>query len=132
MESCEKSAPLELESDGKTLESTEQTVVENSEQAEAQVKEPAKTEVVGKSKGKNSLGSFDETEVCICTLLDERNRNATHGNIVRNASAVNLLIEKMTNLLFATMRGNGENWKLAIVSFCESWHIVARSCCTCT
>lgn len=50
MESCEKSAPLELESDGKTLESTEQTVVENSEQAEAQVKEPAKTEVVGKSK----------------------------------------------------------------------------------
>ena len=50
MESCEKSAPLELERDGKTLESTEQTVVENSEQAEAQVKEPAKTEVVGKSK----------------------------------------------------------------------------------
>ncbi len=50
MESCEKSAPLELESDGKTLESTEQTVVENSEQAEAQAKEPAKTEVVGKSK----------------------------------------------------------------------------------
>lgn len=50
MESCEKSAPLELESDGKTLESTEQTVVENSEQAEALVKEPAKTEVVGKSK----------------------------------------------------------------------------------
>ena len=50
MESCEKSAPLELESDGKTLESTEQTVVENSEQAEAQVKEPAKIEVVGKSK----------------------------------------------------------------------------------
>lgn len=50
MESCEKSAPLELESDGKTLESTEQTVVENSEQAEAQVKEPAKTEIVGKSK----------------------------------------------------------------------------------
>lgn len=50
MELCEKSAPLELESDGKTLESTEQTVVENSEQAEAQVKEPAKTEVVGKSK----------------------------------------------------------------------------------
>ena len=50
MESCEKSAPLELESDGKTLESTEQTVVENLEQAEAQVKEPAKTEVVGKSK----------------------------------------------------------------------------------
>lgn len=50
MESCEKSAPLELESDGKTLESTEQTVVENSEQAEAQVKESAKTEVVGKSK----------------------------------------------------------------------------------
>lgn len=50
MESCEKSAPLELESDGKTLESTEQTVVENSEQAEAHVKEQAKTEVVGKSK----------------------------------------------------------------------------------
>lgn len=50
MESCEKSAPLELESDGKTLESTEQTVVENSEQAEAQAKEPAKTEDVGKSK----------------------------------------------------------------------------------
>ena len=65
MESCEKSAPLELESDGKTLESTEQTVVENSEQAEALVKEPAKTEVVGKSKEElvAALAALIETPV---------------------------------------------------------------------
>ena len=48
MESCEKSAPLELESDGKTLESTEQTVVENSSEYELIYDENGKLDLAKK------------------------------------------------------------------------------------
>ena len=73
--------------------------------------------------------SGDTIKVHLRIIEGEKQRiQVFQGNVIRDVPSVNLLVYKVSYFVIAAGGGYRQHRQFPVICFCQSWHIVARSC----